>query len=304
MPDLAHGKYLRTVASCGGDEVPFLVSIVRPTMPDRVQAQPSVLKRIGSAKKELTRSAVHPLRGNQRAMKGHAAVGPIEGIVLDAVGTLIEPHPPVAEAYAQAAERQGVTLETTVVRARFREFFRRDETSDQLGSLETNEVVEYQRWRRIVTSVLAEVPDPEQAFRELWQYFGTSEAWRCFGDVVPLLDSLRAEGLSVCIASNFDSRLRNVVSGLSELRPLSEQVVISSEVGYRKPHPAFYEAVETLCGIPAEKLLSVGDDVENDVLGALRSGLRGVWLDRGGNGQGENPPRIADLGGVLSLLKN
>ncbi|MBV8233824.1 MAG: hypothetical protein JO329_27920, partial [Planctomycetaceae bacterium] len=40
----------------------------------------------------------------------------IQGIVLDAVGTLIDPSPPVAEVYAAAARRQGVHLEVAVVK--------------------------------------------------------------------------------------------------------------------------------------------------------------------------------------------
>ena len=36
----------------------------------------------------------------------------IAGIVLDAVGTLIKPVPSVAEAYTEAARRQGVELES------------------------------------------------------------------------------------------------------------------------------------------------------------------------------------------------
>src|SRR4051794_26344427 len=35
----------------------------------------------------------------------------IDGIVFDAVGTLIDPYPSVAEVYAEAARRQGVHIE-------------------------------------------------------------------------------------------------------------------------------------------------------------------------------------------------
>src|SRR3954452_5571384 len=96
----------------------------------------------------------------------------IEGIVLDAVGTLIEPRPSVAQVYAGAARRQGVDLDPAAVRARFQQSFHDDETNEAPGSLVTDEATESRRWRRMVANVLPGLPDPDRAFRELWEYFG------------------------------------------------------------------------------------------------------------------------------------
>ena len=87
---------------------------------------------------------------------------------------------------------------------------------------------------------------------------------------------LRGAGLPVRIASNFDGRLRAVAAGLPELAGFVDTLIISSEVGYRKPHPAFYAAACASLGLPTDRVLSVGDDPENDVLGAERAGL---WWD-------------------------
>jgi putative hydrolase of the HAD superfamily len=84
----------------------------------------------------------------------------------------------------------------------------------------------------------------------------------------------------VCIGSNFDTRLRKVVQGLPELAECADALVISSEVGYRKPHPSFYHAACARLGLAPERVLCVGDDVENDVRGAIRAGLSGLLLDR------------------------
>src|SRR4051812_29354100 len=96
----------------------------------------------------------------------------IEGIVLDAVGTLIEPSPSVSEAYARAARRQGVAIELAEVKRRFREQFATDEIDEQRGPLATDEPTEHRRWRRIVARCLPEVPDGDLAFAELWDHFG------------------------------------------------------------------------------------------------------------------------------------
>ena len=227
----------------------------------------------------------------------------IEAIVLDAVGTLIEPVPPVAEVYASAAERQGIDLDREVVRNRFAQSFRDDEFAENLEALVTDEPTESSRWRRIVSSVLPELPEPDRAFEELWDHFGRPGSWRCFPDVGPSLTSLNASGMPIAIASNFDGRLRTVLAGLSELAACRPMLVISSEVGYRKPHPAFYQAICDCLGRRPEALLMIGDDPENDVVGACRAGLRGVWLDRRGRGDGNELTGVEDLGSLVSLRR-
>jgi putative hydrolase of the HAD superfamily len=223
----------------------------------------------------------------------------IQGIVFDAVGTLIDPSPPVAVVYAEAARRQGVEVGLDTIKSRFHQHFRHDEVDEARGPLVTDEAIERRRWRRIVGSVLPEVPDPDRAFRELWDHFGRPEAWRCFPDVAPALRALRGRGLRIGIASNFDARLRAVAAGLPALSGCAESPVISSEVGFRKPHPDFYRVACAALGLPPECVLCVGDDPENDVRGPRRAGLRGLLLDRHGL-RPDDLPYIPDLGALVS----
>ncbi len=167
------------------------------------------------------------------------------------------------------------------VKKRFATQFAADETDEQRGPLSTSEAVERRRWRRIVGGCLPELPDPDLAFAELWEHFGDAGHWRVFPDVQPAVLALQKLGVRLCIASNFDARLRPVVRGLEELSGWAEPLIISSEVGYRKPHPRFYEAACERLGLPAQNVLFVGDDLENDVLGPTRAGFLAILLDRG-----------------------
>ena len=213
----------------------------------------------------------------------------IRGIVFDAVGTLIKPVPSVAEAYTAAAGRQGISIRPAEVRERFQHHFQNEGEHAGNGRLSTDEGTERRRWRGIVGGVLAEVPDPDRAFEELWEHFSHPGSWRCYPDVEPALGGLADAGISVCVGSNFDSRLRGVVQGIAELGPCIDSLVISSEVGYRKPHALFFEAVCSHLGLPAHQVLCVGDDIENDVRGAIRAGLSGILIDRGGNRPADLP---------------
>jgi putative hydrolase of the HAD superfamily len=206
----------------------------------------------------------------------------------------------VAETYSAAALRQGVAIDRSEVRARFRRVFLEDERTECRGPLVTDEATECRRWQRIVARVLPELPDPDRGFAELWEHFGRPDAWRSFPDVGPALRSFRAEGVPLRVASNFDTRLRRVVAGFGELADCAGSLVISSEVGYRKPHPAFYRAACRELGLPPERVLCVGDDRENDVLGPRREGMRAVLLDRSGASPVE--PDLARVPDLLALI--
>ena len=204
----------------------------------------------------------------------------IRGIVFDAVGTLIEPRPSVAEVYASAASRQSVRLEPALLRQRFRLHFNDLESAESENPFVTNELNERRRWRRIVEGCLPEIPDRDRAFEELWTHFGTPASWNVFPDAAHAIEGLRRDGIRLGIASNFDRRLREVLLGWRLFDGWSEAAVVSSDVGYRKPHPSFYLAVAQRMRLEPREILFVGDDVENDYKAPLRAGFQAVLVDR------------------------
>ena len=199
-----------------------------------------------------------------------------------------------------AAARQGLHVEEAEVKSRFRRYFRNDEVDEQLGPMVTDEGIEYRRWRRIVANVLPDLPDLDRGFDELWDHFGRPESWTCFPDVARGLHALRDLGLPVRIASNFDGRLRAVARGLADLDGFVDTLVISAEVGHRKPSPHFYQAACASLDLPPDRVLCVGDDPENDVRGPERAGLRGLLLDRDDR-RPSDIPHLPDLHALADL---
>ena len=137
---------------------------------------------------------------------------------------------------------------------------------------------EERRWRHIVGTVLEDVCDGEACFRELYEHFRRPQAWTCAPDAGATLAELARRGYRLGMASNCDRRLRSVVTGLPELRPL-EWLAISAEMGWRKPAPEFFAAVVRLAAVSAEEMLFVGDDPINDEEGARAAGLRTLLFD-------------------------
>jgi putative hydrolase of the HAD superfamily len=55
-------------------------------------------------------------------------------------------------------------------------------------------------------------------------------------------------------------------------------VLISGELGYRKPHPVIYRQFIQQLGVRRNRILYVGDDPEPDIIGAQQAGLQCVWF--------------------------
>lgn len=198
----------------------------------------------------------------------------VRGVLFDAVGTVIHPDPPVAETYFAAAQQFGSSLTRDEIHSRFATAF-----AGQSLLEPTNESRELTRWRGIVSAVIDDVgPRAEELFQYLWHGFADGRSWRMYDDVPAAVRFVRDRGLKSGIASNFDGRLRSVVAAHPPLHSLD--IFVSSELGYSKPAPGFFTAVESRMELTAAELLLVGDDWKNDVLGARTAGWQALFLNR------------------------
>lgn len=206
------------------------------------------------------------------------------------------PNPPAVDVYRLAGCEQGVDLPRDEVARRFQAAFRANFSA---GDGATSHEREFAKWRRVVGSVFPEAPDRAGVlFDELWKHFGDSRNWSLFGDVPEVWRELESCGYRVGVASNYDDRLLAVLVGLPPLDRCRD-VFWSSQIGYAKPHPQFFHRVAARLHLPPEKILLVGDDRENDFLGASQAGWRAVLLDR--TGQLRHSGAIAHLAEVVRL---
>lgn len=198
-------------------------------------------------------------------------------VFFDAVGTVLLPDPGAVQVYAEAARRHGLPHDTSTIRTRLTEAFRDEDRLDEAAGWVTSEEREVNRWRTIVRHTLPGAPD--RLFEGLYQHFAMPQAWRVPADAPAVFAELARRGLRLGLASNYDSRLESVLAGRPELTPLAGHVVISSRVGVRKPGAGFFRHVVESAGYRPDEVLLVGDDYENDYLGARAAGLRAVLLD-------------------------
>jgi putative hydrolase of the HAD superfamily len=225
-------------------------------------------------------------------------------VFFDAVGTLLYPEPPVGEIYSAAGRRWGAALGAAEIESRFRAAFARQELFDRDQGYRTDEARERRRWQTIVAEVFHDQAHPHGPFEDLWRHFSQPHAWQCYRDVAPCLDWLTDRGIRWGMASNYDGRLRTVAAGIRSLRTCS-QWAISSEMGWRKPAPQFFEGLIAMSDVPADRLVYVGDDEENDWRGAAAAGLATLLLNRDLVGRPFQPNRhcIASLDDLPARLE-
>lgn len=221
-------------------------------------------------------------------------------VFFDLTGTLLHPVD-VAGVYARAGRRHGSRLTAEVVGRHFREAFRVEEEVDAAAGWRTNPAREVERWRRIVARVFDDVPEPDACFRELFAHFARPAAWRLDEDAPAVLAYLRAADVTVGLATNFDRRLGGVIADFPELAGLGP-IVLSADVGWRKPAPEFFTALVDRAGLPPGRILLAGDDLVNDYEGARAAGLRAVLLDPRDR-YPDVPHRIRRLAALLKEAK-
>jgi putative hydrolase of the HAD superfamily len=224
----------------------------------------------------------------------------VRAVVFDAVGTLIDPDPSAAEVYFHVGQRFGSRLSLETIAKRFREAFQVEEQQDRQSGWKTSEAREIERWRNIVGHVLDDVSDPQACFQQLFEHFAQPKSWRCQAHAGPVLNGLARRGLTLGLASNYDSRLRSVVQGKPELHPL-KHLIISSEVLWRKPAEKFFAALCRIVAQPPETILYIGDDPINDYQGALAAGLTALLFDPKGKEVSSLTRQIRRLEEILTL---
>jgi putative hydrolase of the HAD superfamily len=100
---------------------------------------------------------------------------------------------------------------------------------------------------------------------------------RTFAGVTQALDSLR-QRFRLALLTNGPGDLQRRKLSYTSLDRYFDAVVISAEVGVAKPRPEIFElALHDLRSTPARTLM-VGDDWQQDVLGARAVGLGVVWV--------------------------
>lgn len=95
------------------------------------------------------------------------------------------------------------------------------------------------------------------------------------------LEYLKSKEYRLAIVSNFDyAPTAHMLLQENNLTQLFEVIVISEEVGWRKPKDIIFQSAVNNLDINPEDILFVGDNYSADVIGSKSMGMDAAWINR------------------------
>jgi putative hydrolase of the HAD superfamily len=208
----------------------------------------------------------------------------IRGVIFDFGSTLIAFRGEASEVRALATRamvkklnEESVRLDNDVFIQRFYELL---ETSFAAREASNIEISSMSVLRLVLTEFgYAAVADEtlEHALACFYKHF--EDHWEPMSDLLAVLDEIHEADYCLGMISNAGNAA-NVQRLIDKagIRKYFDPVLISSEVGLRKPHRLLFETVLRRWQLPAEQVVMIGDMLKADVLGAQQVGMHQIWI--------------------------
>lgn len=205
-----------------------------------------------------------------------------EGLLLDAMGTLIGLRRSVGTTYAAVAADHGLAVDPTAIDRIFPAILHQAPPLAFPGQSGADLLEAELRWwgDRIAAAMEAAgaPPPPEALRRDLFELFADADQWRIYDDVLEPLRRWHRSGLRLGIVSNFDQRLHRLLAGLG-LEDLFTVVVVSSAAGAAKPSPLPFRLALEAMDLRPDQTWHIGDSPE-DAAGAEAAQLPCLLIRR------------------------
>ncbi|HWK21694.1 MAG TPA: HAD family hydrolase [Ureibacillus sp.] len=121
-----------------------------------------------------------------------------------------------------------------------------------------------------------------------------------YEDTYAVLDELK-DKYQLVLLTNGAPSLQNLKLEITpEIRPYFDHVIISGDFGKGKPNAELFEYMMDKAGITASEGIMVGDNLNTDIKGSDRVGMKNVWINREGK---ENDTEVTPTYEVTSLTE-
>lgn len=123
----------------------------------------------------------------------------------------------------------------------------------------------------------AETNMPEELMIDFW----SENLPKCFTpnkDILNLLDEISKKMKIAIITNGITQRQKEKIRN-SGLNNCIETILISEEVGYRKPDKIIFDIAVDILDVRAEEVLFAGDNLELDIRGSQNAGMIAAWFN-------------------------
>ncbi len=171
------------------------------------------------------------------------------------------------------------------------------------GKFEAGEDEHFRRLQRIVPHYRTDawtqglralgVDDPELG-KKLGERFPEERRKRSYvyEETFEVLDQLKQRYKLLLLTNGSPDLQQEKLDGVPELPPYFDHIMISGNYGYGKPDERLFQEALRLLEVEPQEAVMVGDKLTTDILGANRTGIASVWINRRGmTADGEIQPR-------------
>ena len=203
--------------------------------------------------------------------------------LFDLYGTLVDIHTDeekdaLWEDLARELKRQGVTARPEQLREQYTQGVRELEARDRAARGPGAEIDLEPVFRGMLEA--GGKPAPAERVRDFARFFrmASLEKLRLFPGAAELLIAIRGAGKHAYLLSNAQSLFTRPELDTLGLTELFDGILLSSEVGYKKPDPKFYRAMLEKYSLDPARTVMIGNDDEADCRGAAAVGLDSCYV--------------------------
>ena len=151
-----------------------------------------------------------------------------------------------------------------------------------------------ERFRRVFAALGVELADRDVELTAAAYRDGYKLARRALAGAAELLEAVRPHARVAIVTNNLLEEQQDKLQYCA-LAPLVDALIASEDVGVSKPDPGIFHIALDRVGVRPDDAVMVGDSWANDVVGAVRAGIRAVWFNP------DRRPVPAEPGGVAVI---
>jgi putative hydrolase of the HAD superfamily len=122
-----------------------------------------------------------------------------------------------------------------------------------------------------------------------------------YDDALPVLQQLQGM-YPLGLLTNGAPDLQRLKIEKSKVASFFDQIIIAGEVGIRKPEPEIFQIMANRLGMEPQKIMMIGNSLENDIQGAWEVGMTPVWLNRNRHIPDCDPASITEIKSLSNIL--
>lgn len=205
-------------------------------------------------------------------------------VFFDADDTIVELSASIGELYSRVANQHSFSLCPNQIDARVREAWNsiRLEYRNEAGGYTTSPEREKAMWLKFIGLLLDDLTLPEARellYEAVYEEFAYARSRKLKPGIVPFVDYLRNNNYVTGVLSNNDSRIIRLMEDMG-LDEKFDHIIPTASIGFKKPSKDCFLRVRELIGLPAHKILYIGDNFETDYLGAKSDGWHALFYNQ------------------------